>query len=486
MQASTGKPSAEQQIEAIRAEGLSARQLRMARRVAFSHGIDAESEFDAVRQLRERGIDPFKHSKLLEVVGTKDDTQVNPASPNTLPEPVKAKPSNLPAPHVMTEADRAREILKIQRDIARRRRRKLLGLFARLAVFVLLPTIVTAYYFSAVATPMYATKSEFLIQQAQPQMASGSGSILSGPSLATVQDSITVQSYLQSRDAMLRLDRELGFKSHFSAAEIDTIQRLSPDATNEEAYKTYSRNVQIGFDPTEGIIKMEVIAASPEVSAEFSRALISYAEQEVEQLTTRIRDGQMQGARESYEEAERNMIAAQQRVVELQEQRGVLSADAEANSLMAQISTFQIELRKEQLALEELLDNARPNQTRVDVAQRNIERLQAVIAELRGQMTDSGSDSASLARISGELVVAEADLETRQLLFRQALELMEAARIEAGRQVRYVITSVTPVPPDEPTYPRPFENSIVAFLIFAGIYLMLSLTVAILREQVSA
>ena len=44
---------------------------------------------------------------------------------------------------------------------------------------------------------------------------------------------------------------------------------------------------------------------------------------------------------------------------------------------------------------------------------------------------------------------------------------------------------VEPVVPDEATYPRALENTILAFLVFAGIYLMISLTASILREQVT-
>ena len=62
---------------------------------------------------------------------------------------------------------------------------------------------------------------------------------------------------------------------------------------------------------------------------------------------------------------------------------------------------------------------------------------------------------------------------------------MESARIEANKQVRYLSLSVAPVSPDEATYPKAFQNTLVAFLIFSGIYLMLSLTASILREQVS-
>ena len=76
-------------------------------------------------------------------------------------------------------------------------------------------------------------------------------------------------------------------------------------------------------------------------------------------------------------------------------------------------------------------------------------------------------------------------MQTRQLLLGQSLAAMQTSQQEANRQVRYLSVSVNPVPPDEATYPRAFENSVVALLIFAGIYLMISMTAAILREQVS-
>ena len=60
--------SAEAEIDAIRKEGLTGRQLRMARRVAQKHGLAVTSDFDAVRQLRQNGIDPFERSSILELV----------------------------------------------------------------------------------------------------------------------------------------------------------------------------------------------------------------------------------------------------------------------------------------------------------------------------------------------------------------------------------------------------------------------------------
>ncbi|MDH3263963.1 MAG: capsule biosynthesis protein [Paracoccaceae bacterium] len=472
----------ERELAAIKAEGLSGRQLRMARRVAEKHGISAESDLDAVRLLRKRGIDPFRHANMLELVIGASGRDEKPRLPQKLDEDAP-KP---PTPAVFDDNSRAQEILRVQREIAWRRKKRFALMVTRLAAFVLLPTILAGYYFDDLATPMYGTKSEFVIQQAQPQGMAGSSSLFSSSPLATAQDSMTVQSYLQSREAMLRLEIELGFKAHYSDPTIDPIQRLAAGASNEEAYRTYTHNVKIGYDPTEGIIKMEVIAPDPELSAAFSRALISYAEEQVDQLTQRLREDQMSGARETYEEAEAKVLAAQQMVIELQERRGIISADAEIGILMSQISGFETELQRERLALQQFLENPNPNITRVSATRGNIARLEGVIIELRAQLTESTGGSDSLARITGELMIAEGELSTRQVLLAQSLEQMETARIEANRQVRYLSTGVSPVAPDEPTYPRVFENTLVTFLILSGIYLMISITVSILREQVSA
>jgi capsular polysaccharide transport system permease protein len=479
-------------IQAIRAEGLTGRQLRMARRVAHKHGIEVKSDFDAVRQLRRRGIDPFRHGNLLQLVVGKDGAKPGDTAPEAtpnLPQTV-AQPQQLPGPaigrDIGAEDRRGREIVRVQRDIARRRRRRLAMLFARLALFVFLPTAIAGYYYHRVATPMFATTSEFVIQHAQPQGSGGLGSLFTGTAMATVQDSVTVQSYLQSREAMLRLEGDHGFKAHYTGAGIDPLQRLEHGATNEEAYKLYRRNVKIGYDPTEGVIRMEVIAPSPQLSETFSRALISYAEDQVDHLTQRLRGDQMSGAEANYRAAEENVREAQQRVIELQERRGIMSADAEVSMLMNQIAAFETELRQERLQLLQMMENTAPNTSRVSVSEANIRRLQGLITEMRDEMTKSGVSTESLARITGELMMAEADLETRRMLLAQSLQQMETARIEANRQVRYLSTGVSPVAPDQATYPRAFENTAVAFLIFSGIYLMISLTASILREQVSA
>jgi len=477
------------ELAAIEAEGLTARQLRMARRIAFKQGIEAASDFEAVLLLRRKGINPFQRRGMLSVVENlpNDHALVAQTGKRDLTEVPANPPRNLPLAEVDQEAQRAYAIMQMQRDIARRRRHNLALLMSRLFFFILLPTIFAGYYYCVLATPLYATKSEFLVQQAEaPGGGASLSSLFRGTQFATSQDAITVQSFLQSRDAMMQLDKQEGFKAHFSQSFIDPLQRLDPNATNEAAYKLYRRNVTVSYDPTEGIIRMEVVAADPATSERFARALLKFAEHQVDQLTQRVREDQMKGARESYADAETKVQAAQKQVSDLQEKLGVLDPKIEAGVAMNEISALEGFLRQKRLELQQLLDNAKPNKARVDGAQGDIARLQQQVDQLRASLTENNGKTASLAQVTGQMQIAQTELQTRQMMLGQSLQQLETARIEANRQVRYLTLGVVPVAPDEPTYPRKFENTALAFLIFAGIYLMLSLTASILREQVTS
>ncbi|MCX7287711.1 MAG: capsule biosynthesis protein [Rhodobacterales bacterium] len=460
-------------LAAIAAEGLTGKQFRRARLLAQKHGIEPKSDLDAVLQLRRIGIDPFAQSSMLEVVqpgqGSADPAPVPPGPGRELARlpgdqvqlPQRARPISLPSTEQRAEVNQAAEILRMQSEIARRRRRRLVLLAARMIVFVLLPTLMAGWYFYRVATPMYAIKAEFVIQQAGPANAGGAlGGLFSGMGIATSQDSIAVQGYLQSREAMARLEKDLGFRAHFQNPDIDPLQRLAPDATLEAAYDIYKRFVKISYDPSEGIVRMEVVAADPKVAAAWAEQLIGYSEEQIDHLTQRLREDQMRDAQAGYDKAQTNLADSQARLIELQEKFKILSSETEIGLLTGQIAALETQLTQD--------------------------RLEEEIVQLRAKMTESGSGETSLAEVQGQLLVAQSDLQTRQMILAQALQSMETSRVEANRQVRYLSLAVTPTPTDAPAYPRAFENTLVTMLIMLGIYLMVSMTAAILREQVSA
>ena len=477
--------SPREEIELIKQENLTGRQLRIARRMAQRHNLSPTSDLDAVRLLRRQGIDPFAKQEIGSVLAPVPAEGQEPGANMALPATVRKNPVSDHKPQVIDDDSREREVRKIQRGLVKRRRRRLAILMVKLACYVMLPSLIAGYYFYKVATPMYATYSEFVIQSADAPGAAGAAGLFSGSPLETVTDSITVQGYLTSRDAMLRLDEGPGFRKLFQAEDVDVLQRLDAEATNEEAYKIYKKRVVIGFDPTEGVIKMEVITPSPESSQMLSATLIAYAEERVDQLTERLRNDQMKGAQEIYDSAELKMEEAFDEVAELQTKSETLSAEGENAIISAQISSLETQITEKELELSRLLNNTRPNRTKVSVLESDIELLKGKIQEQRAKISQATSTGESIIQINADLRKAEGKLLVRQQLVATALQNLESARVEAQRQTRYISMGVSPVTPDKATYPRSFENTLLAIVIFAGIYLMLSLTVSILREQVT-
>ncbi|WP_306372429.1 hypothetical protein [Roseovarius albus] len=285
--------------------------------------------------------------------------------------------------------------------------------------------------------------------------------------------------------AMIRLDEDMQFRETFSTENVDPLQRLKPDATNNKAYKLYKKYIKLGYDPTEGLIRMEVSSPDPLDSVAFSEKLIEYAEENVDQLSKKKRRDTLEVSSISLEDAKQERRLAQQRLVTLQE-GSILDPQGEIAGIRTLIGNVEIQLQEKQLALNTQLGNSKPNRSKVEALQGEVAVLEVELARQKARLTQEVEGDSSLASKAAEIQIAQADLATADLVLQSALETKRQSEIEANKQVRYLSVSVRPVASEEASYPKAFENTLLAFLIFAGIYLMLSLTVSILKEQMSS
>ncbi|WP_316013683.1 capsule biosynthesis protein [Roseobacter sp. HKCCA0434] len=446
---------------------------------------------------------PGKRQDVMKVAAEQDKTAAQ--TPDDTDGAAPAAPANLPAPRreqsvakvepgdtgkggttTSTIDPREAEIREIQRELVQRRRRRFVLLWLRLAFFVMLPTFLVGNYYYRHATPFYATEANMLLE--------ASSASLNAPSAAgataaanVIRASIAVQDFLVSREALRILDQELGVIAHYADPAIDPIQRLPADASENEVYAFYKDRVLVGFDITEGVLRLEVIAATPDMAYAMANRLIELAEERVVTMSDRNQQNAVASARAALTDAEVQLDTAYERVLGLQEQLGIFSADIEVGLVQGQISSLTSALEERRLSLAALQDNARPNQAQVRVLNAEIARLEEAIAEQRSLIVNeqSSADRESLARVSADLARAEQQLATRELMVGAAIEGLEIARREAAQQSLFFARAVNPVLPVVPSYPRAFEYTALAFVIFFATYMMVSLTISILREQMS-
>ncbi|MBY8974770.1 hypothetical protein KHP62_03055 [Rhodobacteraceae bacterium NNCM2] len=406
-------------------------------------------------------------------------------------QPGQKKRSALPALRKEMQPDtpalRAERVEAIRRDLVKRRRRKGAGMLARLFFFVLVPTMVVAWFLWERATPFYESVSTFTVQSADGGVTGSGGGLLSKFMGARTggNDPVAVQSFIMSRDVLERLNEDFDFNAHYQNPNFDFWNRLKPDATLEQAFDYYQRVVNVSFDPSEGVLEMTVRAATPVDAQLFSEAIIGYAEQMVDRLSDPIRQATLRDAEQSLEDAEARLKEAQETQAELREQLNIFSVEVEVTKEMEIISALEIELESLSGKLTNLRKVTSESDPRVERLASQVETLQAQIAARQEKLTGAQLTGNSLADTNVALQSANFEVTAAMTLFSSAIESYELAKLDAARQHRYLAMIVKPSLPDAPGYPKKFQTTALAFLIFLGGYVLLSLTFSLIREQAS-
>lgn len=403
------------------------------------------------------------------------------------------QPSALPAIRPEVRADtpalRAERVEAIRRDLVRRRRRKGLGMLLKLWAFVALPTMAVAWFLWFEASDLYRSESSFVVQSRESAAGIGTsggflGALLGGG--GGIYDPVAVQTYILSRDVLQRLDQEHGWIAHFQSPQLDVLHRLPPDASFEDAYDHYSDMVEVSFDPTEGLIEMSVVAAGPDEAQRFGQSIIGYSEEMVDELSNRIRTDAIEDAERNLAAAEERLKAAQEQEAELRKTLDTFSVEGEFATEMGIIAGMETELEDMKGKLSGLRQVTSDSDPRVGRLRDQIATLSAQVEKRRANVTGAGrGEAGSLADIHADLARAQLDVQAGMAIFTAALEAREIARADAARQHRYLSVVAAPSLPDEPNYPQKWQVTALAFLGFLGGYIVISLTVSLIREQAS-
>lgn len=182
------------------------------------------------------------------------------------------------------------------KEIRQARVRRLLR---RIAIWVLVPTLIGIVYYGFVAAPQYDSVAIFRVQ------SKGRGDAKSRSANAHL-----VKEYIESRAMLRHLDEAKGFNSHYQSGG-DVISRLDGDAGSEESFSNFREKVQIEFLEDSGALRLSVRAFSKETAQEFAREVIAASEAMATTTDASARDARVALASAHIKEAETSLENAQ-------------------------------------------------------------------------------------------------------------------------------------------------------------------------------
>jgi len=347
------------------------------------------------------------------------------------------------------------------RELRKQRARRLLK---RLAVFVVLPTVLSAAYYGFVASDQYESYSMFTIHSAELRPAVGLESLLSVASGGAGRDVLAVRDYVLSRDMLARLDKEHGFISHYKAGTVDWWSRLGAGASFEDAYDYFDDKVDADYDTTSGSVTLRVRAFSSEKANAFAKAILAYSEEMVNKLSERERKDRTQYAEAEVKKTEERLSKARKELLGLQQKHGEFNPAATAEASMSIRTQLEGELAKAKAELMQLKGYMNEDAPQVLAAQQKVNAISAQVAQESKRLVDPKKDG----DVSGTFGIFEAAMvekEFAQKAYESALAALELARSDAARQHRYLATIASPSKPDESTYPRRIRGVITVFVV---------------------
>ncbi|GBR51655.1 lipopolysaccharide biosynthesis protein [Neokomagataea thailandica NBRC 106555] len=348
---------------------------------------------------------------------------------------------------------------------------------------VLIPTFISAVYFSVFASPQYVSEAQFIVQgqhnQSNMMLA---GLLEAGGAGGASEDTYAVQDYLTSRDAAEFLMKTQNLASAYRVSGADTLARFPnfySGHTFEHFYAYYRRHVVAELDTTTGVSTLQVRTFSAQDSQRIARALVVAAENLINQMNDRQRKNTVAASEKEFEEATKKLAEVNKKIDAYRDQIAMLNPTIQSQPVLKDIAALQTTLTTTRVELAQL-QRSTPNSPLIEVYKRRLAALSSEISHVETGVT--GSDLSFVPKISGyDNLVFQRVLFEKEVAGADAS--VAAAKLQADRQLLYLNEITQPNLPDYAAYPRGLVNVAIVFATMLGIYLMAMLLISGAREH---
>lgn len=352
------------------------------------------------------------------------------------------------------------------------------------ALLVIVPTLLSAFYYAFVASDQYTTEIQFGVRSAD-QQRNDATQIFQGMASASqigLQSNIIVQ-YIKSREIVDAIAKDFDLRAAFGRDSIDYLSRLDHRAPSEDLVTYWRAKVDPYFELTTGIIRVRVRAFSPEEARAIGVRIVKLSEKLSDDLSRRARGDYVRFAQEQVDEATERLSKVRQSLLEFREQQRTLDPGKEADSARAGIAKLREELarvRTDLIASQVQLGDRSP----VIVALRDrVAALEGQIAEAERKLVGDRGQSATTKNLR-RFETLESERQIAEKFYEVALQSLQRAQFEANRQAHYLEVFVHPSLAEKSTYPRRDVSVLIVFAAALGIWIFVLMAYYSVREHV--
>lgn len=345
---------------------------------------------------------------------------------------------------------------------------------------VLVPWAIAAIYFTLIASDRYVSEASFLIERSDSGGGSIEGLSLFGVTPQASNDQRILETFIQSPDMLDYLNQEVSLRQHYIESG-DWISRLSPSASQEDFLDFYRSHINVRYNDTNGMVDMEVQGFEPEYTKKITDLILLKSESFVNDISHNLANEQLTFVRSEVERAEQRLKDFTRRLLNFQNETGLLSVEEQGAALNGIMNELQAELIRSQTELQTLTSYLNENSSQVIALKQRISALQSQITTEKDKLVDSGSTS--LNDLAAQQQELQLDLDLATQAYTSALVALETTRTEASRKLKQLVVVSSPYQAQDAKYPKVAYSLINILLVLLMIFALARMIRATIHEH---
>jgi len=357
---------------------------------------------------------------------------------------------------------------------------------------VIAPLVLAVIYYNEYAADRYAVEMKFAVKSPIVGGPSDFVGLMTGMSTSssTTTDSYIVVDFIESQDMVTQLEQVLNLREIYSKPETDILMRADPTEPKEDFADYMQRMIDVYYDTSSQIITVEVQAFTAEDAKRVAEEVLRLSGELVNDISERARLDTVRTAEEAVKRAENQLRDQRRKIAAFREQeqdidptRSVEAQQVLLGRLMGDLTDAETRMSTLRQFLSEDAPSVRFLQSQIDSLKIQVDGQRAKLGV--GTGTKDPADKDTLTTRIGLYEELSVDLEFLQNVYVSSLASLEAARMEADRQQRYLAAFVLPKLAEKAIYPERELNIFIVFVFALMAWGLSVMLIYVVREHAS-
>lgn len=348
---------------------------------------------------------------------------------------------------------------------------------------VLIPLLMVAIYLYGFMPDRYESSALVLVKDSGAQQMQTGLLAQIGVQAGGVSDDLQLlHAHITSKSLALELDKTLGLRKHY-AQSWDFLFGIAEDASTESYYEFYRKHIRVNKDVDTGLLAINVQAYTPEFTEQLADEILKRSEAFINNAGRDIAKAEMAFALSEIGLSQQKLKAAKVGLLEFQNQHNLVSPDSEGDSLLSIIFELEGELAKSDAELGQASSYLSADAPKIKALKTKARALRQEIELQKRRVTGEQQAEGVLNQLGLQYQSLLLDVELATTLYTSALSAYELARLQAGKQLKYLVVAAEPELADEAGYPNRVYWLVTILIALLLILMVFRLVIVIVSEH---